>query len=232
MKRITLSFFSFLFLAGSAMADEFTYNGLYAGTVNVMGTQMELPDFTKWHYFAFDEANGVVFKGTSDFQLENLSPAQTGTEVINAEWQARTDWDIAFHAYDVRTNSGIAGNGRAGAAFIADSASSGGTLAQVYAGLAEAPDIAYPADAVANGAFYFSFAAMPPMRATSLSVSAATRKAAEGGASADFSALAMAGGPTVNPMVVVFKTTTGKYVKAYLKQFIENGKPGFLRFDY
>ncbi|GHT33071.1 hypothetical protein AGMMS49574_17950 [Bacteroidia bacterium] len=232
MRRITLSLLSLLFLAGSAKSDEFTYKGLYAGQVNVMGTFMELPDFTKWHYFAFDEANGVVLKGTSEFELENLTPARTGAEVINAEWQARTDWDVAFHAFDIRTNSGIAGNGRAGAAFIADAASPGGTPDQVYAGLKEAPDVSYPADAVVNGSFYLSFSGMPPVRATSLSVSAATRKAGEGGASADFSTLAMAGGPTVNPMVVVFKTTAGKYVKVYLKQFIEDGKPGFLKFDY
>jgi hypothetical protein len=210
-------------------ASEFTYNNLYGGNVNVMGAPMELPDFTKWHYFAFDEIDGVILKGTSDFTVAS------NAETINIEWQTRTDWDFAFHAYDFRTNSGAAGNGNAGAAFIADATSAGTTsLTEVYANLIQAPNnIAYAADAVVSGNFYLSLSSMPPPRATSLSVSAATRKAASGttGASADFYTFGMSGS-TENPMIIILKTTSGKYVKIFLKQFVEDGKPGYLKFDY
>ncbi|MDR0547474.1 MAG: T9SS type A sorting domain-containing protein, partial [Dysgonamonadaceae bacterium] len=222
---------SCLFLLSSLniKADEFSYNGLYGGNVNIMGTQMELPDFTKWHYFAFDEAGGVTLKGTSDFTVAS------NAETVNTEWKARTDWDFAFHAYDFRTNSGAAGNGNAGAAFIADAASAGETpLAEVYANLTQAPNnIAYAADAVAAGNFYLSLSSMPPPRATSLSVSAATRKAASetAGASADFYTFGMSGSAE-NPMIIILKTPSGKYVKIFLKQFVEDGKPGYLKFDY
>ncbi|MDR2683541.1 MAG: HmuY family protein, partial [Dysgonamonadaceae bacterium] len=207
-------------------AEEFTYNDLYGGS----GAGTELPDFAQWHYFAFDETQGVILKGKSAFEIEGGS---VGTEKINTEWQARTDWDFAFHAYDIRTNSGLAGNGNAGAIFIADAASAGETsLSNVYASLTEAPLTTYNADAIVAGNFYLSLATMPPSRATSLSVCAATRKAADG-ASADFSSLTMQAGTAENPMIIVLKTTSGKYVKIYLKQFVNaEGKPGFLKFDY
>ncbi|GHV72323.1 hypothetical protein FACS1894201_00850 [Bacteroidia bacterium] len=238
IKKITLSLLSVLFLSGTVKATEFRYSALYAGSLNVMGTPMDLPDFSKWHYFAFDETNGVVLRGTSEFELENITPGKTGTEKINDEWKARTDWDIAFHAYDIRTNSGIAGSGNVGAIFIADTASAtaaGTSLDAIYAALTVPPDTIYPADQTVSGTFYLSMTSgMPPTRATTLSVASATRKAAEGatGASTDFSSLSMSDGGVENPMIVVFKTTSGKYVKVYLKQFIEDGKPGFLVFDY
>ncbi|MDR1681877.1 MAG: T9SS type A sorting domain-containing protein [Candidatus Symbiothrix sp.] len=228
---VLLSTFSIMNV--SVKANEFIYNDLYAG----LGAGTELPDFARWHYFVFDETDGVIVEGTSDFELENINPgSKIGTEKINTDWQARTDWDFAFHAYDIRTNSGLAGNGNAGAIFIADAVSAGETsLSDVYAALTEAPDTTYNADAIATGVFYQSLAAMPPTRATSLSVCAATRQAAENatGASADFSSLSMQEGATENPMIIVLKTTSGKYVKIYWKQFINaESKPGFLKFDY
>jgi hypothetical protein len=217
-------------------AVEFKYDSLYAGKVSVMGAPMELPDFGRWHYFAFDEKQGVILKGTSAFELADVNPGKVGTEKVNAEWKARTDWDFAFHAYDLRTNSGASGNGSAGAVFIADAASAAGRpLAEVYAALTKAPATNYAADAAAAGTYYLSLTSgMPPLRATTLSVCSAVRKAAEGasGASADFSTLPMQGAPTDNPVIIVLKTVAGKYVKIYLKQFVEGGKPGILKFDY
>ncbi|GAB6012766.1 HmuY family protein [Viscerimonas tarda] len=234
IKKITFLLLSLCSITSvSLKAGEFAYNNLYAGQVNVMAAPMELPDLGRWHYFAFDEWQGVVFKGTSDFELENVTPGKTGTEKINTGWQARSDWDFAFHAYDFRTNSGLAGNGNAGAIFIADAASAqGSSLDAIYAALTEAPVTTYAGDAVVNGTFYLSLTqGMPPLRATSLSVNSATRSSAKA-ASSDFSTLAMAGGATDNPMIIVLKTTSGKYVKVYLKQFVEDGKPGFLKFEY
>ncbi|MDR1757520.1 MAG: T9SS type A sorting domain-containing protein [Bacteroidales bacterium] len=234
-------FFSSLFLGFGlafgmvAHAQSFSYDSLYAGTVKVVNADMELPDFARWHYFSFDENEGVIVRGTSDFVLENLNPGKVGTEKIDSTWQLREDWDIAFHAYDTRTNSGLAGLGNAGAIFIADSlsaAATSSTLEQIYDRLTAAPDVSYPADTLVSGTFYLSLAQMPPQRATTLSLCKATRADTVKGASADFATLSMSGGSIENPMIVVLKTTTGKYVKIFLKQFVENGKPGFLKFDY
>jgi hypothetical protein len=223
-------------MSTNVKADEFTYRDLYAGQVNVMGTPMNLPDFGKWHYFAFDETQGVVFKGTSDFELENVNALKIGSEKVNSEWKARKDWDFAFHAYDMRTNSGLAGNGNVGAIFVADAASSGGkSLDEIYSALTEAPVAVYKADTTMTGSFYYSLTSgMPPMRATILSVCAASRKAADGetGASADFSTFAMQGPSSDNNIILVLRTVSGKYVKIFLKQFTEDGKPGILKFDY
>jgi hypothetical protein len=35
-----------------------------------------------------------------------------------------------------------------------------------------------------------------------------------------------------NPMIIILKTVSGKYVKIFLKQFVEDSKPGYLKFDY
>ena len=226
--------YAYIPFEGQNQLGTFTYEDLYAGEFSIMGTPMKLPDFSTWHYFSFDEEYGVVLKGTSDFELENINAGGIGTEVINTTWQSRTDWDIAFHATDIRTNSGVAGSGNAGALFIADEASAAGVaLSEIYTNLAEAPKVEYAADKALAGMYFLSLTAgMPPHRATTLSACAAT-KAAEDGASADFATLAMSGGASENPMIVVFKTTKGKYVKVYLKQFVgEEGEPGILVMDY
>jgi hypothetical protein len=158
-----------------AQSNEFTYDSLYAGQANIGGTLIELPDYSRWHYFAFDETQGVMFKGTSEFELDSVNTgSKVGIEKINTDWQVRSDWDFAFHAYDFRTNSGIAGNGNASAIFIADSVSAAGqgkTLDAIYTALTEAPAVTYPADTIANGTFYLSLTqGMPPLRAAKLSL--------------------------------------------------------------
>jgi len=222
-----------------SQSNEFAYDSLYAGQVNVMGQMMDLPDFSRWHYFAFDENEGVICRGTSEFELEDINAGNVGTEKINIDWKVRTDWDFAFHAYDFRTNSGLAGNGNAGAVFIADSASAfqqGKTLETLYNTLTRAPMTIYHTDTVINGTFFLSLTqGMPPLRASSLSINSATRKGIDNadGASSHFFDFAMQGNPSENPMIIILKTTSEKYVKIYLRSFTnEEGKPGFLRFTY
>ncbi|MDR3267983.1 MAG: T9SS type A sorting domain-containing protein [Tannerella sp.] len=178
-----------------------------------------IPDYTRWYYFSFEKGDTI---GTSEAVLENVNPGNIGTEVINADWQARTDWDIAFHAGDVRTNSGAGGNGAAGSLKIADATGDTPT-GEVFADLAEAPKGEYAADEVLTGAFIFGMAGMPPLRTTQLSASAATN---------GWAAIGM-GGNAENPTVVVFKTAGGNYAKVHLKKFFDaEDKPGFLEFDY
>jgi hypothetical protein len=183
-----------------------------AGEVNVMGSVMNVPDFGKWYYFSFK--TGTVI-GTSDFTLENLTGGNVGTEVPSLEWAARTDWDIAFHATDIRTNG-------AKTVLIAD-ATSTTPLADVYADLTEAPADGYAADEMVEGTFVQSMASMPPPHATQMSICKATHGWATIGMS----------GNGVNPMVVVFELANGKYMKVYLKDFFdEDDIPGYIDLEY
>ncbi|PID68176.1 MAG: hypothetical protein CR968_02835 [Flavobacteriia bacterium] len=62
----------------------------------------DVTDYGKWYYFSFAE-DKFIGEGSSD-------PA-TGDD---AAWKERTDWDIAFHRNNVRTNGGASGNGNGG----------------------------------------------------------------------------------------------------------------------
>ncbi|KAA6301007.1 MAG: hypothetical protein EZS26_002859 [Candidatus Ordinivivax streblomastigis] len=209
-KKFTLSVLSLLFAVGlTAQVKTFT---LDLSAPGFMGSASA--DFSHWHYFSFAEGQIV---GTSDTQFENIEGG-IGTETVNSEWAERSDWDIAFHAFDIRTNSGTSGNGLAGAVKIEDSHSEE-NLADIFTNLTEAPETGYAADKVVtleSGWFYFGMNVMPPLRSASMSVSEA---------SLGFASLGM-GGNTENPMVIAFKTADGKYAKVYLKQFLGDGTEG------
>ncbi|MDR1406476.1 MAG: T9SS type A sorting domain-containing protein [Tannerella sp.] len=178
-----------------------------------------IPDYTRWYYFSFAAGDTI---GSSEAVLENVNPANIGAEVIDAGWQARTDWDIAFHAGDIRTNSAASGSGQAGALKIAD-AESATPLDETFAALTKAPASGYTADELLTGAFIFGMAGMPPLRTTQLSASAAA---------AGWAAIGM-GGNTESPRIIVFRTADDHYAKVYLKKFFdEEGIPGIVEFDF
>ena len=187
------------------------------GNVIIMGIPMNIPDYEKWHYFSFAEGKVI---GTSNFELTNMEGA-LGNEVPNAEWAARSDWDIAFHATDIRTNG-------AKAVLIADTTSTT-PLTEVYAALTKAPVDGYEADEMVNGTFIQTMTPpaplppMPPVRATKMSICKATNGWATFGMSSN----------KTNPMVVVFKLTGGRYVKVFLKDFFDaDQKPGYINMEY
>ncbi len=64
-------------------------------------TQHDVQDLSKWYYFSFEK--GFIGEGT-------IWPAP-GNDSI---WKERTDWDIAFHKNNVKTNSGLSGNAQVG----------------------------------------------------------------------------------------------------------------------
>ncbi|MDR1371483.1 MAG: T9SS type A sorting domain-containing protein [Dysgonamonadaceae bacterium] len=172
----------------------------------------DYPDFAQWNYFSFTSGEIV---GAGDFTLTDVQ-GNIGIEVPDAAWAARTDWDIAFHGSDIRTNG-------AGALLIADKASSSTSLDEIYANLTQAPANGYEADKLLTGTFYQRLFPMPPVRATQLLACGATN---------GWAALGMSGN-SVNPVVVVFKLANGKYVKVYLKEFFdEEGKGGFIDMEY
>ena len=58
-------------------------------------------DCTLWHFFSFAEGEVI---GTCD-AMDSLQ---------NEEWRKRTDWDLAFHRQNVKSNSGVSGVGLGG----------------------------------------------------------------------------------------------------------------------
>jgi hypothetical protein len=219
MNKKTTLFLTGLFFAASLAAQVKTFNLTISGGA-FMGTP--IPDYTKWYYFSFEKGDTV---GASDAVLEEVNPGSNiGAEVINTEWKARSDWDIAFHAGDVRTNGGSSGNGAAGSLKIAEDSLTSDALAEIFDNLTEAPaDSAYAADTLLAGSFIFGMTSMPPLRTAQLSASAAVNGWATVGMSEN----------RETPTVAIFKTTGGDYVKVYLKRFFDaDGQPGFLNFDY
>lgn len=62
--------------------------------------EKNISDFVKWHYFSFEKG---------EFVGEGSSNPEDGDD---AKWAERTDWDIAFHYTNVRTNGGTSGKGK------------------------------------------------------------------------------------------------------------------------
>jgi hypothetical protein len=173
----------------------------------------KVPEYTKWFYFSF--VTGEIV-GESTFTLKDIE-GYVGTEVPSEEWMARDDWDIAFHATDIRTN-GLK------TVMVADTTSEK-PLAEVYAELKNAPVEGFEADGDTAGTFIASMEAMPPNLTRNMSVCKATH---------GWAALGMGGGKAVmNTKVVVFQLAEDKYVKVYLKEFEnEEGDPGYIKLEY
>ena len=190
-------------------------SGAEEKNVNINGGETmfgNIPEFTKWYYFSFATGDTI---GSSLFAVEEVGEDKIKTEVPDDGWAARDDWDIAFHATDIRTN-GLK------AVLIADTTSAT-PLDEVYANLKKAPADGYEEDAVLDGRYIYSMAGMPPLYVGKLSVCPATNGWATFGM----------GVSTTNSMVVVFEKPDGRFVKLYLKEFYnEEGNPGFIKLEY
>ncbi|MDR2120923.1 MAG: hypothetical protein LBP64_08660 [Tannerella sp.] len=214
-KKITFSLLGILLVASMSAQVKTCHLNISGG--NYKGAPV--PDYTRWYYFSFAQGDTI---GSSAAVLTDVGSSRAGAEVIDEAWKARTDWDIAFHACDIRTNGGDAGSGQAGALLVADT-SSAAPLADVFAALHEAPAAQYAPDELLTGTFIFGMEFMPPLRATQLLASAA----AHGWATVGME------GSAESPRIIVFKTAGGEYVKVHLKKFVDaDGNPGFIEFDY
>ena len=207
-KKFTLSMILMLF---SFVAN----SGAEEKNININGGETmfgNIPEFTKWYYYSFAVGDTI---GSSLFAVEEVGDDKIKTEIPDAGWAARDDWDIAFHATDIRTN-GLK------AVLIADTTSAI-PLDEVYVNLKNAPSDGYAADAIVDGRFIYSMAGMPPLYVGKLSVCLATNGWATYGM----------GVSSINSMVVVFEKPDGKYVKLYLKEFYnEEGHPGYIKLEY
>jgi hypothetical protein len=157
-------------------------------------------DYTIWHYFSFEQ-NMVIGTGNAD-------PAAAD----DATWKARTDWDLAFHYKDVRTNSGKSGDGQGG---MLEASST------IFAEAIEAPTTGYTID---DNLDIRLTPAMPPAYATSTASSVC-----DDWASYDHDEHAW----IFAEKVFIIKTADGKYAKIWLKSFLdEEDNSGTITMEY
>lgn len=150
-------------------------------------------DSTDWVYFSF--ATGAEVQG-----------------VTEANRMSRSDWDIAFNRFNMRTNSGLSGSGKGGAVE---------TDKTSFADVTEAPSDGYVTD-VEITIRGFSNGAMREMKSTgNLALNKAIR---------------FSGPPptyTLNDHVFVVRTADGKYVKVIFESFHNaEKKSGYITFRY
>lgn len=167
--------------------------------------EMQSNDFGTWHYFSF-EKGVVVGTGSTDPKKGD-----------DAKWKARTDWDIAFNRYNIRTNGGVSGNGKGAVVKIE------GTD---FAGLAKAPADGYVADEAQK-----LIIAMPPKGPQDMP-NVGMNPEPKG-----WVVITMKGPgrytTKITPVLLVVKTADGKYVKLHMKNYKNaKGKNGYLTFDY
>jgi hypothetical protein len=62
---------------------------------------LDCSSYAKWHFFSLSKG-------------EIIGSCDAGNESDYEAWRNRTDWDLAFHRQDVKTNSGASGNGKGG----------------------------------------------------------------------------------------------------------------------
>jgi hypothetical protein len=146
-------------------------------------------DYTLWHYFSF-EADSVIATGSAD--------PQDGDD---ATWKQRTDWDLAFHRNDVRTNSGVSGIGQGG---MLEASETDFDL------VLEVPTSGYTVDDSLN---IMLTPAMPPVYTGSTGNSVC-----DGWASYDHTE----GVWVFAEKVFIVKTADGKYAKIWLKSFLDD----------
>ncbi|MDR2010475.1 MAG: HmuY family protein [Bacteroidales bacterium] len=143
-----------------------------------------------WNYFSFSTGEIV---GTGSANAED-----------DAEWKARTDWDIAFTRLYARTNSGISGSGNGG---VIEIGTDNSDKAAVFANLIDAPASGYIADEEINELMIGMNPATGPVTYNA------------GGSAKISSWLTMSMPVVATPKVFALKTADGKYAKIYLKGY-------------
>ncbi len=146
-------------------------------------------DYATWVYFSFNK----------------------GTIVTISDFQTSTDWDIAFHRDDIRTNSGLSGSGKGG---IQESASE-------YSALTTAPETGYIVD---DSLKVMYTAGMPPVYTQDVG-------SIEGSDWANYNHDTHAW--EIKKDVFVIKTADGKYAKIRMKSFLnDNDESGTITLEY
>ncbi len=147
--------------------------------------------------------------------------AIVATEDVHAK-RAGTDWDIAFHRYDVRLNGGKSGEGKAGAYLAPDKKGKSG-----WDAITQALPTGYIQDELIQMLTAYT---MPSPTFENISASPVIKGGDQG------TWVTKKGMPptyTVTNQIFVIKTAKGKYGKLWLKQYIDaNKKGGHITFKY
>ncbi len=107
-----------------------------------------------WKYYKFTEEEKLEFVGTGIYNLAEKSSDQKTTDI---EWKKRTDWDIAFNQYNLRTNSGDSGCNKGG---ICE------TSISSIADLSSLSSLNFSEDKVGDKNIILSLNSMPPPQAS------------------------------------------------------------------
>ncbi len=150
---------------------------------------IDASDYASWVYFSFNK----------------------GTTVTISDFQTSTDWDIAFHRDDIRTNGGLSGSGQGG---IQESASE-------YSAIITAPETGYVVDDSLNVMYS---AGMPPTYTPDVG-------SEEGNDWAKYNHDIHAW--EIKKDVFVVKTADGKYAKIWMKNFLnDDDESGTITLEY
>ncbi len=169
---------------------------------------------------------GEITVDASAFEKWVYVSLETGKEVSKedvAGKRAGTDWDIAFHRYNVRLNCGKSGEGKAGAYLVPDKKGKAG-----WDAITEAPDAGYAVDAITQVVSKYQ------MPAPTFIDAAASPVITGGGKEGTW--VSSSGMPPVyviSNQIFIIKTAKGKYGKLWIKQYTNaQKKAGHITFKY
>lgn len=162
---------------------------------------IDCSDYTQWQYFSF--STGLVTSAPAD-------------SVNDAIWKIRSDWDIAFHRQDVRTNSGLSG--------------------QANGGIQEASQTDFSAVTAALQSGYIQDTVIQIYLTGMSGPGAGSKYPVAGTVVTNGWAVLDMNSQTpwiIAKKVFIVKTADGKYAKIYLKNFLNDAnKSGYVTMQY
>ncbi len=163
-------------------------------------------NYTLWHFFSFEKGEVI---GSCD-AMDSLA---------NEEWSKRTDWDLAFHRQNIKSNGGVSGVGQGG---IMEYVQTNFDFDAVHSApeegyVVDVPDsVIYDMSRMMEGKIGYAYTGINPV-------------------TKDWAVLTdmMSGLWTYAQKVFIVRTATGKYAKIYLMNFkSEIGASGTITMKY
>ena len=162
--------------------------------------------YQHWHFFSFAQDSII---GSCD----------AGDSLAYDAWYNRTDWDLAFHRQNVKTNSGASGVGKGGMLAYKQEVFDFNTVT-------EAPDAGYEIDVPDSVIYDMSQMALGEI---GYAYTGIAKPANNWAVLADM----MSGLWTYAQTVFIVRTADGKFAKIYLKNFkSDTGASGTVTMEY